>query len=37
VRAHDASGRVQPDLPPWNRGGFVNNTSLPLVVQVRPA
>ena len=37
VRAHDASGRVQPDLAPWNRGGFANNTSLPLVVQVNPA
>jgi len=37
VRAHDASGRVQPDLPPWNRGGFVNNTCQPVVVQVRPA
>src|SRR5690606_7444599 len=25
VRAHDGSGRTQPDEPPWNRGGFANN------------
>jgi DMSO/TMAO reductase YedYZ molybdopterin-dependent catalytic subunit len=25
VRAHDASGRSQPDAPPWNVGGYANN------------
>ena len=25
ARAHDETGRVQPDEPPWNRGGFANN------------
>ena len=25
ARATDASGRVQPIEPPWNRGGFANN------------
>ena len=25
VRAHDESGRVQPEQPDWNRGGFANN------------
>ena len=25
ARATDASGRTQPDRPPWNRGGFANN------------
>jgi len=24
VRAHDETGRCQPDAPPWNRGGFAN-------------
>jgi DMSO/TMAO reductase YedYZ molybdopterin-dependent catalytic subunit len=24
VRAHDETGRRQPDAPPWNRGGFAN-------------
>lgn len=37
ARAHDATGRVQPDRPPWNRGGFANNAALPLLVQVNPA
>jgi DMSO/TMAO reductase YedYZ molybdopterin-dependent catalytic subunit len=26
ARAYDASGRSQPVDPPWNRGGFANNT-----------
>jgi sulfane dehydrogenase subunit SoxC len=25
VRAHDATGRGQPDAPPWNVGGYANN------------
>ena len=25
VRAHDATGRTQPDEPPWNVGGYSNN------------
>jgi sulfane dehydrogenase subunit SoxC len=32
ARATDASGRTQPDRPPWNRGGFANN--LPQRVEV---
>jgi sulfane dehydrogenase subunit SoxC len=25
TRAHDATGRSQPDAPPWNLGGYANN------------
>jgi sulfane dehydrogenase subunit SoxC len=25
VRATDATGRRQPDAPPWNVGGYANN------------
>jgi DMSO/TMAO reductase YedYZ molybdopterin-dependent catalytic subunit len=37
VRAHDASGRVQPGAPPWNRGGFANNADegVPVTVLAR--
>ena len=35
VRATDATGRVQPTDPVWNRGGFTNNASLPIDVLVR--
>jgi DMSO/TMAO reductase YedYZ molybdopterin-dependent catalytic subunit len=35
VRAHDASGRVQPIEAPWNRGGFANNSAQRLTVLVR--
>jgi DMSO/TMAO reductase YedYZ molybdopterin-dependent catalytic subunit len=35
VRATDASGRVQPTEPVWNRGGFTNNASVPIDVLVR--
>ena len=35
VRATDATGRVQPTDPVWNRGGFSNNASLPIDVLVR--
>jgi hypothetical protein len=34
VRAHDRSGRSQPDVPPWNRGGFANNADQPVEVFV---
>jgi DMSO/TMAO reductase YedYZ molybdopterin-dependent catalytic subunit len=34
VRAHDASGRSQPDAPPWSTGGFTNNAVEPLRVVV---
>lgn len=34
VRAHDQSGRSQPDVPSWNRGGFANNADQPLEVIV---
>ncbi|MEP7034300.1 MAG: sulfite oxidase [Actinomycetota bacterium] len=34
VRAHDRSGRVQPDAPGWNRGGFANNADQPVDVVV---
>jgi len=30
VRAHDRSGRSQPDVAPWNRGGFANNADQPV-------
>jgi sulfane dehydrogenase subunit SoxC len=34
ARAHDASGRSQPDAPPWNVGGYANNAiqRIPLTV-----
>ena len=35
ARATDATGRVQPTEPAWNRGGFTNNASLPIPVLVR--
>jgi DMSO/TMAO reductase YedYZ molybdopterin-dependent catalytic subunit len=34
VRAHDATGRVQPLDPGWNRGGFTNNADQPVDVLV---
>ena len=34
ARATDASGRVQPADPAWNRGGFTNNADQPLRVVV---
>jgi DMSO/TMAO reductase YedYZ molybdopterin-dependent catalytic subunit len=34
VRAHDQSGRSQPDDPCWNRGGFANNADQPVEVFV---
>lgn len=34
VRAHDQSGRSQPDVPSWNRGGFANNADQPVEVIV---
>lgn len=34
VRAHDQSGRTQPAVPPWNRGGFANNADQPVEVVV---
>lgn len=33
-RARDASGAVQPDLPPWNRLGYGNNAVRAVVVDV---
>jgi DMSO/TMAO reductase YedYZ molybdopterin-dependent catalytic subunit len=35
VRARDASGRVQPDAPPWNVGGYSNNALQRVLVTVR--
>jgi sulfane dehydrogenase subunit SoxC len=37
VRAHDASGRGQPDAPPWNVGGYANNAVQRVAVTVRAA
>lgn len=34
VRAHDQSGRTQPDVPSWNQGGFANNADQPVEVVV---
>jgi DMSO/TMAO reductase YedYZ molybdopterin-dependent catalytic subunit len=34
ARAHDASGRSQPDAPRWSRGGFANNADQGLRVVV---
>jgi DMSO/TMAO reductase YedYZ molybdopterin-dependent catalytic subunit len=36
-RAHDASGRGQPDTPPWNVGGYANTDVQRVPVTVRPA
>jgi sulfane dehydrogenase subunit SoxC len=35
VRAHDASGRSQPDAAPWNVGGYSNNAVQRVAVTVR--
>jgi DMSO/TMAO reductase YedYZ molybdopterin-dependent catalytic subunit len=35
VRARDASGRGQPDAPPWNVGGYANNAVQRVPVTVR--
>jgi sulfane dehydrogenase subunit SoxC len=37
VRATDATGRSQPDLPPWNVGGYANNAVQRVVVTVTAA
>lgn len=37
VRAHDATGRVQPRKAEWNRGSFANNGDQPLAVTVLQA
>ncbi|GGY39988.1 sulfite oxidase [Streptomyces omiyaensis] len=37
VRATDATGRVQPLAPPWNRGGFANNLVQRVEVLCAPA
>lgn len=34
VRAHDAGGRVQGDVPAWSRGGFANNGDQPVTLYV---
>jgi DMSO/TMAO reductase YedYZ molybdopterin-dependent catalytic subunit len=34
-RARDASGAVQPEVPPWNRLGYGNNAVRPVVIDVR--
>lgn len=34
VRAYDQSGRSQPDVPSWNRGGFANNAAQQMEVVV---
>jgi len=34
VRARDQSGRGQPEVPSWNRGGFANNADQPVVVVI---
>ena len=34
-RAVDATGRAQPDEPPWNVGGYANNAVQRLAVTVR--
>jgi len=36
ARAHDATGRSQPDAPPWNVGGYANNALQRIPVTVRP-
>jgi DMSO/TMAO reductase YedYZ molybdopterin-dependent catalytic subunit len=35
VRARDATGRSQPDAPPWNVGGYANNAVQRVAVTVR--
>jgi DMSO/TMAO reductase YedYZ molybdopterin-dependent catalytic subunit len=35
TRAHDATGRGQPDAPPWNVGGYANNAVQRIPVTVR--
>ena len=35
ARAHDATGRSQPDAPPWNVGGYSNNAVQRIPVTVR--
>jgi sulfane dehydrogenase subunit SoxC len=35
ARAHDATGRSQPDAPPWNVGGYANNSIQRIPVTVR--
>jgi DMSO/TMAO reductase YedYZ molybdopterin-dependent catalytic subunit len=35
ARAHDATGRSQPDAPPWNVGGYANNALQRIPVTVR--
>jgi DMSO/TMAO reductase YedYZ molybdopterin-dependent catalytic subunit len=35
ARAVDGQGNVQPDLAPWNRLGYCNNSVQPVVVEVR--
>jgi DMSO/TMAO reductase YedYZ molybdopterin-dependent catalytic subunit len=35
TRAHDATGRSQPDAPPWNVGGYANNALQRVPVTVR--
>jgi sulfane dehydrogenase subunit SoxC len=35
TRAYDASGRGQPDAPPWNVGGYANNAIQRIPVTVR--
>jgi sulfane dehydrogenase subunit SoxC len=35
VRATDATGRSQPDAPPWNVGGYANNAVQRVAVTVR--
>jgi DMSO/TMAO reductase YedYZ molybdopterin-dependent catalytic subunit len=35
ARAHDATGRSQPDAPPWNVGGYANNAIQRIPVTVR--
>jgi hypothetical protein len=34
VRATDATGRRQPDAPPWNVGGYANNAVQRMAVTV---
>jgi sulfane dehydrogenase subunit SoxC len=35
ARARDATGRSQPDAPPWNLGGYANNAVQRIAVTVR--
>ena len=36
-RATDETGQAQPDEPPWNLGGYVNNSVHRVPVTVRPS